>query len=192
MSLERTDYPLRQILNDVVSMVKVSAEEKGLSLVVDYRWPLPEAIHTDPARLCQILANLLNNAVKFTERGEVRITLGCQRDDKGSARMHFEVSDTGIGIAAEMTDTLFRPFTQVDGSASRRYGGTGLGLAISTRLAKALGGDVQVTSRLGKGSTFTLTIDAGPLQGVRMLQSLERTVILADVEPRIDAKTCSH
>ena len=79
MSLERTDYPVRQIIDDVMSMVKVGAEEKGLSLVVDYGWPLPEAIHTDPARLCQILANLLNNAVKFTERGEVRITLRCQQ-----------------------------------------------------------------------------------------------------------------
>ena len=87
--------------------------------------------------------------------------------------MQFAVSDTGIGIPADKIGELFQPFTQVDGSATRRYGGTGLGLAISRRLARALGGDIEVASELGKGSTFTLTIDAGPLQGVRMLQSPE-------------------
>ena len=94
----------------------------------------------------------------------------------GSARMQFAVSDTGIGIPSEKIGELFQPFMQVDGSASRRYGGTGLGLVISKRLATALGGDIEVVSELGKGSTFTLTIDAGPLQGVRMLQSPELTV----------------
>ena len=87
--------------------------------------------------------------------------------------MQFAISDTGIGIPADKIGELFQPFTQVDGSSTRRYGGTGLGLAISRRLAKALGGDVEVTSQLGKGSTFTLTIDAGSLKGVRMVQSPE-------------------
>jgi CheY-like chemotaxis protein len=115
----------------------------------------------------------VNNAVKFTEQGEVRIAVRCQHDDHGSARVQFAVSDTGIGIPTEKIGQLFRPFMQVDGSASRRYGGTGLGLVVSQRLATALGGDIGVVSELGKGSTFTLTIDAGSLQGVRMLQSPE-------------------
>jgi CheY-like chemotaxis protein len=113
----------------------------------------------------------VGNAVKFTEQGEVRIAVRCQHDDHGSARLQFAVSDTGIGIPTEKIGQLFRPFMQVDGSASRRYGGTGLGLVISQRLATALGGGIVVVSELGKGSTFTLTIDAGSLQGVRMLQS---------------------
>ncbi len=171
LTLEKIDCPLQQIIDDVLSVVQVRAEQKGLALEVDYAFPLPETIHTDPVRLRQVLTNLIGNAVKFTERGAVRITVRCTRETDGSARMQFAISDTGIGIPADKIGELFEPFTQVDGSATRRYGGTGLGLAISRRLAKALGGDVEVTSQLGKGSTFTLTIDAGSLEGVRMLQS---------------------
>ena len=122
-------------------------------------------------RLRQVLTNLIGNAIKFTERGSVRIAVRGPREPDGAGALQFAISDTGIGIAADKISGLFQPFTQVDGSATCRYGGTGLGLAISRRLAKALGGDVEVTSQLGKGSTFTLTIDAGPLDGVRMLQS---------------------
>ena len=100
--------------------------------------------------------------------------------------MQFAVSDTGIGIPTEKIGELFQPFMQVDGSASRRYGGTGLGLAISRRLAAALGGDIEVASELGKGSTFTLTIDAGPLQGVRMLQSPELAAAAEEVSPSVE------
>ena len=171
LTLEKADCPLQQIIDDVLSVVQVRAEKKGLALEVDYAFPLPETIHTDPVRLRQVLTNLIGNAVKFTERGSVRITLGCTRGTDGSGRMQFAISDTGVGIPADKIGDLFEPFTQVDGSATRRYGGTGLGLAISRRLAKALGGDVEVTSRLGEGSTFTVTIDAGSLNGVRMLQS---------------------
>ena len=198
--VEETDCPVWQIIDDVTSMVKVSAEKKGLSLVIDYKWPLPRAIHTDPARLRQILVNLLSNAVKFTEQGEVRVTVWSteqgarsrERDSSASpsapcsllpAFMHFAVSDTGIGIPIEKIDTLFQPFVQIDGSASRRHGGTGLGLAISKRLAAALGGDIEVVSELGKGCTFTLTIDVGSLEGVRMLQSLEPSVAAEEGAP---------
>ena len=173
LTFDKIDCPLQQIVADVLSVVQVRAEEKGLSLAVDYALPLPATIHTDPARLRQILTNLAGNAVKFTERGAVRIAVRCMRETDDSARMQFAVSDTGIGIPADRIGELFEPFTQVDGSSTRRYGGTGLGLAISRRLARALGGDVEVTSQLGKGSTFTLTIDAGPLKGVRMLPSFE-------------------
>ena len=119
-------------------------------------------------RLRQILVNLLGNAIKFTERGEVRLALRWLREAPGGPRMQFAVSDTGIGIAPEKLGELFQPFTQADASLTRRYGGTGLGLAISQRLAKALGGDIEVRSALGQGSTFTLTVSAGPLQGVRL------------------------
>ena len=166
LTLEKADCPLLQIIDDVLSVVQVRAEEKGLSLDVDYTFPLPETIHTDPLRLRQVLANLIGNAVKFTERGAVRIAVSLlAQKPTGPAQVQFAISDTGIGIPADKIGELFQPFMQVDASASRRYGGTGLGLAISRRLAKALGGDVEVVSQLGEGSTFTLTIDAGSLEG---------------------------
>jgi PAS domain S-box-containing protein len=171
LTLERTDCSLRQVIDDVLSVVQVRAEEKGLSLDVDYEFPLPETIHTDPGRLRQVLANLVGNAVKFTEHGAVRITIRFVQETDRPARIQFAISDTGIGIPADQLGKLFEPFTQVDGSATRRYGGTGLGLAISRRLARALGGDVEAASQLGAGSTFTLTIDAGSLEDVCMLQA---------------------
>ncbi len=175
LTLDRMDCPLQQIIDDLLSVVQVRAEQKGLILEADYAFPLPETIHTDPVRLRQVLTNLIGNAVKFTEHGAIRITVHCTRERDGSGHMQFAISDTGIGIPADKIGELFDPFTQVDASASRSYGGTGLGLAISKRLAKALGGDVEVTSQLGKGSTFTLTIDAGSLENVRILQSPQVT-----------------
>ena len=172
LTLTKTNYPLLRLIDDVISAVKVQAEKKSLGLEVDYACPLPEAIHTDPACLRQILVNLLGNAVKFTEQGEVRMAIRCSNgDDQQPARMQFAVSDTGIGIPADKIGTLFQPFLQLDGSASRRYGGTGLGLVISKRLATALGGDIEVASQAGQGSTFTLSIDAGQLKGVRMMRA---------------------
>jgi len=182
LTLDRVDCPLRQIIDDLLSVVQVRADKKGLALEVDYTFPLPETIHTDPVRLHQVLVNLVGNAVKFTERGSVRVTVRCTRETDHPARIQFAISDTGIGIPADKIGELFEPFTQVDGSATRCYGGTGLGLAISRRLAKALGGDVEVTSQLGEGSTFTLTIDVGSLEGVRMLQS-PRVALTAEEQP---------
>ena len=183
LPLEKTDCPVRQIVDDVMSVVRGQAEQKRLSLDVDYKVPLPETIHTDPARLRQVLVNLMGNAVKFTSQGGVRITIGCTRDTDGTGRMRFAVSDTGIGVPADKINELFQPFVQVDASPTRRYGGTGLGLAISKRLAKALGGDIEVTSQLGTGSTFTLTIDAGPLRGVRTLVSPQAALTLEELLP---------
>jgi CheY-like chemotaxis protein/HPt (histidine-containing phosphotransfer) domain-containing protein len=129
--------------------------------------------------------NLTSNAIKFTAQGSLCLTIRCVREANRPAKMQFAVSDTGIGIPADRISGLFQPFMQVDGSASRHYGGTGLGLAISKRLAKALGGEIEAVSELGDGSTFTLTIDPGSLQGVRMLQS-PQAFFDADVEPLPD------
>ncbi len=112
-------------------------------------------------RLHQILTNLLGNAVKFTHHGSVRFAARATRNAGRFDRVQFVVSDTGIGIAPEKLGELFRPFMQVDASATRRYGGVGLGLAISKRLANALGGDIAVASQLGVGSSFNLTIRLG-------------------------------
>jgi PAS domain S-box-containing protein len=161
LTVERIACPLQQIVDDVASIGAIQAREKGLELKIDRKPPLPETIYTDPSRLRQILVNLLGNAVKFTDRGEVRIAVRCLRESDGISRIEFAVSDTGIGIPAEKMHELFQPFMQADASASRRYGGSGLGLAVSHRLAKALGGSLTVASELGKGSVFTLTLDVG-------------------------------
>jgi PAS domain S-box-containing protein len=158
LTLEKKPCALRQILDDVLLMMRPPAAEKGLRLEADYAAEVPETIHTDGPRLRQILTNLVGNAVKFTACGGVQIDV---RGVPGTGRIQFAVRDTGIGIPPDKIPELFQPFTQVDGSATRRYGGAGLGLAISRRLAEALGGDITVSSRLGAGTTFVLSIDAG-------------------------------
>ena len=130
LSLKKAACPLRQIIDEVLDVVQVSARKKGLTLEAHYEFPLPELIHTDAAQLREILVNLAGNAVKFTERGGVGVGVRCTREADGRAQVHFAVSDTGIGIPADKIGEIFLPFTQVDMSATRRYGGTGLGLAI--------------------------------------------------------------
>jgi PAS domain S-box-containing protein len=171
LSIEKAECAIQQIIDDVLSAVHVQAQQKGLRLNLNYQFPLPLTIFTDHARLRQVLVNLVGNAVKFTDQGEVCLTVRCQRETQDAGRIQFSVSDTGIGIPKDMIQRLFEPFMQVDSSSTRRYGGTGLGLGISKRLAKALGGDIEVESELGKGSSFTLTIDAGPLKEMIMVQS---------------------
>jgi PAS domain S-box-containing protein len=162
LAAEKARCPLRPLLDDVVATLRHQAQKKGLSLELDCRPPLPETIWTDAGRLRQILVNLIGNAVKFTDQGAVRITVRCLAEEGGHGRLVVVVADTGIGISAGTIPSLFQPFVQVDGSATRRHGGTGLGLAISRRLAEALGGGIEVASELGKGSTFTLSIRLGP------------------------------
>ncbi|MCR4415095.1 MAG: response regulator [Thermoguttaceae bacterium] len=149
----------RQVVASVLRQVGPAARRKGLSLDAQWVAPLPDAIVTDPVRLRQILLNLVGNAVKFTERGGVRVVV---RSWGEAARpmLRIEVIDTGIGLSDEQIGQLFQRFSQADASTTRRYGGTGLGLAISQRLARMLGGDVTVTSSPGKGSTFVVTISA--------------------------------
>ena len=123
LTLEKVEYPLQQAIDDVLSVVRVRADQKRLGLEVSFKFPLPETILTDPVRLRQALTNLVGNAVKFTEQGIVGIAVGCTRDAAGAARLQFDIYDTGIGIPADKIDGLFQPFVQVDGSSTRRYGG---------------------------------------------------------------------
>jgi signal transduction histidine kinase/CheY-like chemotaxis protein len=153
-----------QIAEDVLALLQARAAEKQLDLNFGYEANVPTRIRTDPVRLRQILVNLLGNAVKFTERGSVRLHLAIEADQMaGRSRLVFRVSDTGPGIAPHQVTQLFRPFTQGDATTTRRFGGTGLGLVISKRLALMLGGDIEVESTPGRGSTFALTIDPGPV-----------------------------
>ena len=162
LPLYKTDCALQQILDEVMAVAKITAAKKGLRLQVTYRLPMPVTIHTDPARLRQILVNLVGNAVKFTERGDVGLSVCCSRSREGTAQIQFVVSDTGMGIPADKLQEIFQPFQQVDGSHTRRFGGVGLGLSICQRLAQALAGRIEVVSELGRGSTFTLTVEGGP------------------------------
>ncbi|WP_300010354.1 hybrid sensor histidine kinase/response regulator [Pseudonocardia sp.] len=157
IELEEAPVDLRAGIESVLDLVAPRAAEKGLDLVYLIDPDVPAAVLGDMVRMRQILLNLVSNAVKFTDHGEVVVTLGMFGD-----LLHLRVRDTGIGIAADRTDRLFRSFSQVDVSTTRRYGGTGLGLAISSRLAELMGGRLWVESEVGVGSTFHCTLPAPP------------------------------
>jgi signal transduction histidine kinase/DNA-binding NarL/FixJ family response regulator len=167
--VEPIDCAPYDILAEVVSLLRVRASEKGLALECFWASAIPARVKTDPARLRQMLTNLIGNAIKFTERGSVRITTRVIRNEPG-AILEFEVADTGIGIPSDKLESIFQPFIQADTSMTRRFGGTGLGLSISRQLARALGGEINVRSEVGRGSVFTLSIDGGSLTGVTMLE----------------------
>jgi PAS domain S-box-containing protein len=158
VDLEHVEFDLRRAVREVLGSFAEAAHAKGLELLCLIRHDVPNALVGDPGRLRQVLTNLVGNAVKFTEEGEVvlRVTLDEPKDE--AARVRFEVRDTGIGIDDELKPRLFQSFVQADGSASRRYGGTGLGLAISKRLVSLMGGTIDVESRPGRGSTFWFTV----------------------------------
>jgi signal transduction histidine kinase/CheY-like chemotaxis protein len=157
------------ILGDVVSLMRVRADAKGLHLKLEYGGPIPQRIHVDPSRLRQILVNLVGNAIKFTETGQVTLTAQLLDRDTQAPTFQCQVIDTGMGISPEQLAGLFQPFQQADSSVTRKFGGTGLGLAISKRLARLLGGDITVASALGQGSVFTLTFTTGPLDGIEFV-----------------------
>jgi signal transduction histidine kinase/DNA-binding response OmpR family regulator/CHASE3 domain sensor protein len=188
MDLEHEAFDLRACLESAVDLVAARAAEKQLDLVLDVDADAPHGIVGDITRLRQVLVNLLNNAVKFTHAGEVVLSLTTRplRDDQ--VDLHFAVRDTGIGIPADRLDKLFQSFSQVDASTTRRYGGTGLGLAISRRLVELLGGQIDVESEVGAGSTFHVTLTAPiadlapahvPLNGV-MPQLRDRRLLIVD------------
>jgi len=168
MEMERIPWAGHRIVREVVTVLTARAREKGLSLELQARGPIPASIQTDPARLRQIVTNLVGNALKFTERGGVCVMLHLH-EPEGRPLFAIDVIDTGIGIAGDKLDAIFDPFVQADASVTRRFGGTGLGLSISRRFARALGGNIVASSEPGKGSTFAVTVDTGPLDGIRML-----------------------
>jgi signal transduction histidine kinase len=180
-----------QVLSDVASLMRVRAVEKFIRLDVRTEGPIPATIKTDPARLRQILINLVGNAIKFTDEGWVRLIMRLEGDDTDPGTIRFDVIDTGIGMSREQMGRLFQPFVQADNSTTRRFGGTGLGLTISRRLAEMLGGRIEVDSSPGRGSTFSLFIDPGPLQGVPRLDNCREALQGASLNtPRnLDATT---
>ena len=161
LSVERTDFDLSAVLENVATLIREKAEAKGLELLFDVAPDVPQDLVGDPLRLGQILVNYANNAVKFTESGEVDIRVRLAEEDAGEVSLRFEVRDTGIGLTQEQIGRLFQSFAQADSSTTRKYGGTGLGLAISKHLAELMHGQVGVVSTPGQGSTFWFTARLG-------------------------------
>ncbi len=188
LEVERVTFSPVAVVREVERLMRVRAEAKGIGFEVEFDGALPEHVEGDPTRVRQILINLVGNAIKFTEIGEVRLRVRL-RDESLPALLCFEVADTGIGITAAERGKLFRPFGQADSSTTRRYGGTGLGLTISKRLTDLLDGTIEVESEPGRGTVFVVEIPAGNLEGVARIGATQSAAPVeqasADVEPSL-------
>ncbi len=185
LDMERVDFELGDVLDDLATQIGMTGDEKGLELIIAVEPDLPAALVGDPMRLGQVLLNLGNNAVKFTEHGEIIVKVEEIERDATSVLLRFEVRDSGIGITPEQQQRLFQPFSQADTSTSRRYGGTGLGLAICSRLAGMMGGQIGLESSPGRGSCFHFTARFGMREPTVVPNKLARADPLRDVRTLI-------
>ncbi|MBW1749631.1 MAG: response regulator, partial [Deltaproteobacteria bacterium] len=166
LSMEAIDFRLEDVFDHLANLIGLKTEEKGLELMFDLPVEYPSALVGDPLRLGQVLINLGNNAVKFTEQGEIVISVEVEEENEKTTKLHFAVRDTGIGLTPAQQKKLFQSFSQADASTTRKYGGTGLGLTISKKLTEMMGGEIWVESEAGTGSTFHFTAELGKQQGV--------------------------
>ena len=188
LEVERVPCAVHAVVHEVADIMRLRANEKGVRLLVRCPEALPANVLTDAGRVRQIITNLIGNALKFTLQGQVTVTLRMVASEGAAdttSRLAIDIADTGIGIPADKLDAIFEPFVQAEASTTRQFGGTGLGLAISRRFARALGGDVTVSSTPGQGSTFHVTLDVGPLEGVDWL-SPESLVAVTREQSRQD------
>jgi two-component system, sensor histidine kinase and response regulator len=185
--LENEPFDLENVTAEVVELLGPAARKKGLDLLAHYGADAPRRFRGDPARLRQVLVNLVGNAVKFTTQGHVVVAVQCDQQGGGRATMRVAVEDTGIGISAEKIGNLFEMFSQVDASSTRKYGGTGLGLAISKRLVEMMHGSIEVSSVIGKGSTFgfrlDLDLDPEPARAAAMSDLRGVHILVVDDNP---------
>jgi two-component system sensor histidine kinase/response regulator len=158
LDIDPVDFALRDVLDETLSALSLRAHQKGLELLCNVQGDVPDDLVADVIRLRQILLNLVGNAVKFTEEGEVLVQVFSEPQTSTEAMLHFSVTDTGVGIPAEKQSVIFEAFSQADGSTTRRFGGTGLGLTISSKLVRMMGGNIWVESIFGQGSTFHFTV----------------------------------
>jgi PAS domain S-box-containing protein len=172
IEIEAIPYSTFQIIEEVLSLMRVRSSAKGIALCCEFETAIPSNVLTDPIRVRQILLNLLSNAIKFTELGGVRIVVRYASGDR--PRLEFDVVDTGLGMTPEQQNRLFKPFTQADNSTTRQFGGTGLGLTISKRLAHLMGGDVFIVeSCAGKGTRFRAYLDVGFIESSKLIDPNE-------------------
>ncbi len=176
MQFERTDFYLEDVMDHLADLSVIKAQEKGLELLFDVGTDVPTALVGDPLRLGQVLVNLTNNAVKFTQRGEITVGVHRAALEPGGVRLRFDVTDTGVGLTEAQCNKLFKAFSQADSSTSRKYGGTGLGLTISKRLVEMMDGEIGVDSTPGVGSTFHFTAKFGMQTEQRKLSATAEEV----------------
>ena len=182
MHFEKTDFYLEDVMEHLADLSVIKAQDKGLELLFDVGTDVPTALIGDPLRLGQVVINLVNNAIKFTDKGEITVGVHKVSQDADGVKLKFEVKDTGIGLSEEQRRKLFSAFSQADASTTRKYGGTGLGLTISKKLVEMMNGEIGVDSESGRGSTFhftaffgvqneqrRLTVNAQDVQGLRIL-----------------------
>lgn len=170
LEIEKLEIHLPDLLEDINATLGLRASEKGIRFSISNRGAIPQKIASDPTRLKQILFNIIGNAIKFTERGAIDVTIGLCHEDL----LEFLVRDTGLGMDPGQAERIFEPFIQSDSSTTRKYGGTGLGLALSRRLAKSLGGNVTLLESVpGRGSTFRITINPGAMEATHLIDRLE-------------------
>ena len=183
LDVEQINVDIYGLLHDIGMVCTPNAEKKDLQFIIEVDEQVPQQITSDPTRLKQILLNICNNALKFTETGSVTIRVGFFA---GLNALEIDIIDTGVGIAAEKAENLFTAFTQADESTTREYGGTGLGLYISKQLAQMLGGDITLETELGKGSTFSISIDCGAIeQGKQSFDDYERKIASDEKKTKI-------
>ncbi|MFZ0213756.1 MAG: response regulator [Candidatus Acidiferrales bacterium] len=181
LSIDAIEFDLRDNVGDTMKTLGLRAHEKHLEIAYDVQAEVPETVIGDPGRLRQVLLNLVGNAIKFTERGEVTVTIEAISQTDRKVDLHFVVADTGIGIPANRQAAIFEAFTQADGSMTRQYGGTGLGLTISARLIEMMGGRIWVESETGKGSRFHFDIPLGKQSGSARPPAISSETVLRGV-----------
>jgi two-component system, sensor histidine kinase and response regulator len=197
LDMESVDFILDEVLANLSTMVAQKVFDKGLELLFEVAPEVPQSLTGDPLRLGQILVNLVNNAVKFTETGEIRLNIRLLERTGGKAKLEFSVRDTGIGMTPEQAGKLFKPFQQADGSTTRKYGGTGLGLTISKRLVEMMGGTIWAESEAGAGSCFAfnawLGLGAERARGKRAIEELRALrILVVDDNPSAREVLLSH
>ncbi len=188
MIIEPVSMDPVQIVEAACSELRGKAIERRIKLDIDYTSDIPKQIVSDPQRLQQALRHLIDNAIKFTDHGSVSISVSCHKSYDCNNMMLFDITDTGIGLTAEQKKEIesYQPFTQADGSSTRQHGGVGLGLRIAHSLATMLGGGIEIVSQKGKGSTFTLSVSAGSLENIEMLNQSQ----IAEHVRQINAISC--